>query len=78
MPRLTITLSDEHHRALKEAAVRQNKSLGQIVQESLDFFGIKSTASAAALVARARAAAQLDEESALALSVRETRMARER
>ena len=78
MPRLTITLSDEHHRALEEAAVRQNKSLGQIIQESLDFSGVKRTASAAALVARARATAQLDEEGALALGVQETRMAHER
>ena len=77
MPRLTITLSDEHHRALKETAARQNKALGQIIQESLDFYGVKSNASAAALVARARAAARLDEADALALGVQETRMDRE-
>ena len=78
MPRLTITLSDKHHQALEIAAVRQNKSLGQVVQESLDFSGIRSAASTAALVARAREAACLDEADALDLGVQQTRMDRER
>jgi len=77
MPRLTITLSDEHDRALREAALRQNKSLGQIVRDSLDCYSGKSSARAAALVARARAAAGLDDVQATALAIQETRIVRE-
>ena len=36
MPRLTISLSEERHRALKEAAVRRGKTIGQLIEESLD------------------------------------------
>ena len=74
--RLTITLPDELHRALKEAAARRSRTIGDLIAESLELYGVKSQASAAALVARARAAAQLDEPSALELAVRETRATR--
>jgi len=76
--RLTITLSDERHRALREAAVRRGKTIGQLVEESLEFYGIKSARSAEALVARARARAGLTEQPALRLAVDETRAARRR
>ncbi len=36
MRRLTIALSDEKHRALKKAAVRQGKSSRQIIEETDD------------------------------------------
>lgn len=78
MARLTITLSDERHRALREAAVRRGKTIGQLVEESLEFYGIKSARSAEALVARARARAGLTEQPALRLAVDETRAARRR
>ncbi len=48
MARITITLSDEKHRAIKEAAARQGKTIGEIIDESLDFYGIKTAKSAAA------------------------------
>ena len=35
MPRLTISLADRTHRALKEAAARQNRSMASIIEESL-------------------------------------------
>ena len=35
MPRVTIRLSDRTYRALKEAAFRQNRSMGSIIEESL-------------------------------------------
>ena len=76
MARLTITLSDERHRALKEAAARRNKSIGQIVEESLDFFGIKTIDDATRLVAQARRRAGKTEKQALRIGVRETRAAR--
>ena len=73
MRRLTITLTDEKHRALKQAAARSGKTIGQIVAESLEFYGIKTEQQASALVARARQRANLREKQALDIAVRETR-----
>ena len=78
MSRLTITLSDEHHRALKEAAARRNTSIRRIIEESLDFYGVKTTESAAALVAAARERSGLTGDDAMALAVEETRVERQR
>ena len=78
MARLTITLSDERHRALREAAVQRGKTIGQLIEESLLFYGIKSARSADELVAKARARASLTETQALRLAVAETRAARRR
>ena len=77
MSRLTITLSDERHRALKEAAARRGKSIGTLIEESLEFYGIKSTRSAAELVAQARMRAGLEETEALELAAAECREERE-
>ncbi len=76
MTRLTITLSDERHRALKEAALKRHKSIASLIDESLDFFGIKTQNSASALVAQARERAGLSQEKAIELAVNETRSAR--
>jgi hypothetical protein len=76
MSRLTITLSDARHRALKEAAAQRGRTIGQLIDESLDFYGIKPRSSALELVRRARAHAGLTEEQAAALAdsvVREVR-----
>lgn len=73
MARLTITLPDEQHRALKEAAVRRDVPIRQIIQESLEFAGIKTPESAAVIVAKARERAAMGEAEALELAVRETR-----
>jgi ribbon-helix-helix CopG family protein len=78
MARLTITLSDERHRALREAALQRGKTIGQIIEESLEFYGIKTFRHAASLVAKARERASLDEAEALRLAVKETRAARRR
>jgi hypothetical protein len=78
MARLTITLSDERHRALREAAVSRRKTIGQLVEESLEFYGIKTARSAERLVAKARARASLSEAEALRLAVTETRASRRR
>lgn len=78
MARLTITLSDERHRALKEAAARRGTTVGRIVEESLEFFGIKTGDEAAALVALARERAHMTEVDAVELALRETRSVRER
>jgi hypothetical protein len=78
MPRLTITLSPEKHRALKETAVRRGKTIRSLVEESLDAYGIKTISQAAALVARARSRSGLTEAAAITLAVRETRAHRRR
>lgn len=72
MSRLTITLDDELHRALKETAARQGRSIGKIIEESLHLRGIKRMESAAKIVARARANAQCNEKEAVLLAVEET------
>ena len=76
MSRLTITLSEPRYRALKEAAAQRDKTIGQLVDESLDFFGIKSREQAIELVRRARSHSEMDEEQALALALDEVRQER--
>ncbi|MCF8061920.1 MAG: antitoxin VapB family protein [Deltaproteobacteria bacterium] len=63
MGRLTITLDDDVHRALKETAARQRRSIGRIIEESLELRGIRSEESARRLVACAHA--QCSEEEAV-------------
>ena len=67
MARLTITLPDDRHQALKEAAARRGRTIGQIVDDALASYGIKSAGEAAALVAKARRASRLREREALEL-----------
>jgi len=78
MARLTITLSDERHRALKEAAARRGTTIARLIEESLELSGIKSMDEAAVLVAQVREKAGLSEREAMDLAVRETRAARGR
>jgi hypothetical protein len=76
--RLTITLDDSIHQALKEAAARQGRSIGKIIEEGLVLRGIKPMESARQMVARARCNAARDDDEALNIAVRETRAARKR
>lgn len=78
MSRLTITLNDDLHRALKETAARQGRSIASIIEESLRLRGIQDQESARTLVAQARKRARLDPDAALELAVEETRAARKR
>jgi predicted transcriptional regulator len=77
MPRLTISLSDERYQALKEAATKRHKSLVSIIDESLEFCGIKSGQTAAELVEKARQSSALSENDALTLAVEETHLQRQ-
>lgn len=52
MSRLTITLDDGLHRALKETAARQRRSIGKIIEEGLLLRGIKPVEHARDLVAK--------------------------
>ena len=74
MPRLTITLSNERYQALKEAATKRRKSLVCIIDESLEYYGIKSGQTAAELVAKARQHSALSENDSLELAVEETKL----
>ena len=76
MPRLTISLTDRTHRALKEASARQGRSMGSLIEESLELRGILPSDTAREIVARARSSAGLDNEEAMAIAVRETRLHR--
>ncbi len=76
MSRLTITLDDELHQALKETAVRQGRPIGKIIEEGLILRGIKPLSGARRLVNRARKNAALTEEDSLAVSLEETRRVR--
>ena len=77
MARLTITLSEDMHRALKQASARRKKSIRQIIEESLEHYGIKTTSSARSILAQARKQG-LSETEAMDLAVEETRAARRR
>ena len=76
MSRLTITLSEERYRALKEASAQRNKTIGQLIDESLDFYGIKSREDARDLVRRARARAELSDNDALTVAQEEVEAVR--
>ena len=76
MSRLTITLSEARYKALKEAAVQRDKTIGQLIEESLDFYGIKSRADARDLVRRARAHSKLPDDQALAVAQEHVRAVR--
>ncbi|WP_447970654.1 CopG family transcriptional regulator [Nitrospira sp. M1] len=78
MARLTISLSDERHMALKEAAARRGKTIGELIDESLEWCGIKTTRTAEALVAKARSQARLKAKPAMDLAISETRLSRRR
>ena len=73
MARLTISLADRTHRALKEAAARQNRSMASIIEESLELRGIQPYDTALEIVARAQANSRLNDDDAMALAVEETR-----
>lgn len=76
MSRLTITMSETRYKALKEAAVQRDKTIGQLIDESLDFYGIKSRADARDLVRRARASSKLPDDQAIAVAQEHVRAVR--
>ncbi len=76
MARLTISLPDPLHSALKESAARKRRPIGELIAESLVAYGIKSRESAEEIVRRARDRARLSELEAVHLAVRETRAVR--
>jgi len=76
MPRMTITLSEERQRALKETAARRGTTITALVDESLELAGIRTRESAQQIVARARANSGFSDAEAMELALRETASAR--
>ncbi|HED14890.1 MAG TPA: CopG family transcriptional regulator [Gammaproteobacteria bacterium] len=76
MGRLTISLTDERHLALKEAAAREHKSIREIIESSLDYYGIKTKKTARSYVAMARENSGLSAEEAMTIAVQETQASR--
>ena len=77
MGRLTITLANDTHRALKEAAARQNRSMAAIIEERLELRGIQPYDTVRQIVAKARAHSGLDSGQAMTLALDETGQYRE-
>jgi hypothetical protein len=77
MPRLTITLSEERQRAVRETAARRGMSITALIDESLELAGVRTMESAAHIVARARANAGLSAPEAAALALSETQAERD-
>lgn len=77
MHRLTITLPEPRYLALKEASAKRGKSIGTLIDESLEFYGIKSREEARDLVRRARRRSSLTEAEALQLAQQEVQAHRE-
>jgi hypothetical protein len=73
MSRQTITMSDEIWIALKETSIKRKKPIGQIIEESLLAYGVKTRKNALDLLRMAQERSNLPEEEALALGVDETR-----
>lgn len=69
MRRLTIALNEPRYRALKAAAVARNQTIGQLIDDSLEFYGIKSREQAADLVRRTRQTSTLDDDAAMELAL---------
>jgi hypothetical protein len=78
MSRLTINIAPERHKALKAAAAQRGKTIGELVEESLEASGIKKQSSTDELLAKARARSGLPVDEANRLAVEETRKARHR
>lgn len=76
MPRMTISLSEERQRAVKETAARRGTTITALIDESLELAGIRTRESAEEIVARARANSGLTDREATDLALRETAAAR--
>jgi len=68
---MTITLSEERQRALKEAAARRGMTITAIIDESLEIAGVRTERVGLQILAKARANAQLSDEEAMELALQE-------
>ena len=65
-------------RALKEASAQRDKTIGQLIAESLEFYGIEPRSDALELVRRARARSKLNDKEALAVAQEQVKTVRRR
>ena len=72
MPRMTITLSEERQRALRETAARRGTTITALIDESLELAGIRAVEGAREILARAGRDSGLSEDQAMALALEET------
>jgi D-serine deaminase-like pyridoxal phosphate-dependent protein len=74
--RITITLTPERHAALKQTAAARGKTMGEVIDESLERCGVRTANEALDLVRRARSKAGLTQERALDVALAEVRTLR--
>lgn len=81
MVRLTITISDDTHERLRYRAARDNKTIGQVIEEELDAAVAARRERLREIMAKARANAAgaplMSEDEVMDLAVRATHEVRE-
>lgn len=65
MNRLTITLAEVRRRALKESTAQRRRTTDRLIDESLEFYGIKAREDAMEIVRPVRRRGRLSEDEAL-------------
>ena len=78
MSRLTISLSDEMHQALKESSARTGRTIGSIIEEGLCLRGIRPMNTTRNLVKKARSNSAINEDDALRIALDEVNQSRKR
>ena len=78
MSRLTISLSDEMHQALKESSARTGRTIGNLIEEGLRLRGIRPMNTSKNLVKKARSNSAVNEDDALKIALDEVNQSRKR
>ena len=78
MSRLTISLSDEMHQALKESSARTGRTIGNLIEEGLRLRGIRPMNITKNLVKKARSNSAINEDDALKIALDEVNQSRKR
>lgn len=78
MSRLTISLSDEMHQALKESSARTGRTIGKLIEEGLRLRGIRPMNTTRNLVKKARSNSAINEDDALRVALDEVNQSRKR
>ena len=78
MSRLTISLSDEMHQALKESSARTGRTIGSLIEEGLRLRGIRPMNTTKYLVKKARSNSAVNEDDALKIALDEVNQSRKR
>jgi len=76
MSRLTISLSDEMHQALKESSARTGRTIGNLIEEGLRLRGIRSMNITKNVVKKARSNSAIYEDDALRIALDEVNQSR--